>query len=77
MAQLGAGLHHMHDECRFIHRDIKPDNLLLTEDGAGFTWDSSNGEWVTPLASIRREGGQLVLDVVPAVQRAVAGGCPG
>eukprot|EP00937_MAST-01D_sp_MAST-1D-sp2_P001753 g1753.t1 len=33
MAQIGAGLHHMHVECRMIHRDLKPHNLLLTSDG--------------------------------------------
>lgn len=37
---------------------------LLTEDGAGFTWDSYNGEQVTPFTSIRRDGGGLALDVV-------------
>jgi serine/threonine protein kinase len=32
MAQLCAGLHHMHRECRMLHRDLKPQNLLLSHD---------------------------------------------
>eukprot|EP00937_MAST-01D_sp_MAST-1D-sp2_P001420 g1420.t1 len=30
LLQLCAALHHMHRECRIWHRDLKPDNLLLS-----------------------------------------------
>jgi serine/threonine protein kinase len=29
LSQLCAGLHHMHRECRMLHRDLKPQNILL------------------------------------------------
>eukprot|EP00937_MAST-01D_sp_MAST-1D-sp2_P005624 g5624.t1 len=32
-AQVGSALHHMHAECRMIHRDLKPQNLLLDAQG--------------------------------------------
>jgi colicin import membrane protein len=32
MLQIGSGLHHMHFECRMIHRDMKPENILLDEE---------------------------------------------
>jgi tRNA A-37 threonylcarbamoyl transferase component Bud32 len=32
LSQLCAGLHHMHRECRMLHRDLKPQNILLTTD---------------------------------------------
>jgi hypothetical protein len=30
LSQLCAGLHHMHRECRMLHRDLKPQNILLS-----------------------------------------------
>jgi hypothetical protein len=32
ITQLCAGLHHMHRECKMLHRDLKPQNLLLSTD---------------------------------------------
>jgi hypothetical protein len=32
LSQLCAGLHHMHRECKMLHRDLKPQNLLLSTD---------------------------------------------
>ena len=46
--------------------DLDNDGVLelVTEDGAGIQWDSFSGSSVSPLTSIRRTDGDVVLDVI-------------
>ena len=37
--QLCGALHHMHAECRMMHRDLKPQNLIVQSDGSPVVLD--------------------------------------
>lgn len=72
-AQLAEGLHHAH-ECGILHLDLKPANVLLTDDGRPMLLDFNLAEKVTDTNSANRAhvGGTLPY-MSPEQMRAFSG----